>query len=77
MGAPSKTTKKTKLNDSTNSLKKASINLNINNVRYTDSDYINTDGEFEEDQEFKEIVRYEMTRDGSCLSCNIIFYITR
>ena len=32
----SKTTKKTKLNNSTNGLKKASINLNINSVSDTD-----------------------------------------
>ena len=49
----SKTTKQTKLNDSTNYLKKASINLNINSFSDTNSDYIDNDY-FEEEQEFKD-----------------------
>ena len=36
----SKTTKKTKLNNSTNGFKKVSINLNINNVSDTYSEYM-------------------------------------
>ena len=49
----SKTNKKTKLNNSTNGLQKASINLNFNSVSDTDSEYIDTDDEFEEEKEFR------------------------
>ena len=42
----SKTTKKAKLTNSTNALKKASINLNINSVSDIESEYIVTDDDF-------------------------------